>query len=40
MTVIIYCANRNNKPICRKTYTVTALITCLTINICAALNPT
>ena len=44
MTCIIsitVCANRNNRPICRKTYTPTAIITsCLTINIRTTLNPT
>ena len=40
-TVITYCTNRNNRPICRKTDTVTAeIIGCLTINIRATLNPT
>ena len=34
ITVIVYCANCNNIPICRKTHTVTALSTsCLAINI-------
>ena len=40
VTVIIYCANCNNRPICRKTYTVTALITsCMAINGIETLYP-
>ena len=40
VAVIFYCANCNNRPICRKTYTLTAFITeCLTINIIETFYP-